>query len=79
MTEYLKEQLEEQKKEKKLYQNLLHGYLGLVNVERKDLPEGEKKALKSIQMGGKTFAHQRRYLEKEFRVEKEVTVPVDEQ
>lgn len=78
MIEYLKEQLEEQKKEKKLYQNLLHGYLGLVNVERRELPPEDRKELKSMKISGKTFAHQRRYLEKEFRTEKEVTVPVDE-
>lgn len=76
MIEYLKEQLEEQKKEKEQYRNLLHGYLGLVKIEQRELPDREKKELKNVRIGGHTFAHKRRYLEHEFEKEKDVTVKV---
>lgn len=67
---HLKVQLEQERKEKKMYMDLLHGYLGLVNIPRRDLPETEKRELKNFKIPGKTFAHKRSYLENEFRKEK---------
>lgn len=67
LVENLKEQLEQERKEKVLYRDLLHGYLGLVKLERRDLPNIEKKDLKSIKLSSKTFASKRAYLEDQFR------------
>ncbi len=67
----LKDILEKERLEKKLYQDLFHGYLGITEIPKKEVQRKDLSNLKGMKLGGHTWANKRIYLEKEFSKNKE--------
>lgn len=65
----LQQELKKREDEVKMYRDILYGQLGLVELQKRDLQRPDLANLKSMKLGGHTWAHRKLALEKKFSKE----------